>query len=112
VPYRIALQTEEPFAFAGIWSSVAGVDGQPAITFAILTTDANALVAEIHNRMPVILHEEAEEDWLNPQLPLTDAQAMLLPFPADLMTAYQVSPKVNSPAFNTPEAVRPVERFP
>jgi putative SOS response-associated peptidase YedK len=67
------------------------------------------LVAEIHDRMPVILRARDAEDWLNPQLSLEAAQALLVPFPAERMTAYQVSSKVNSPAFNTPEAVRPVE---
>jgi putative SOS response-associated peptidase YedK len=48
-------------------------------TFAILTTEANALVAQIHNRMPVILREQDEADWLNPRLPLDEAQALLVP---------------------------------
>ena len=67
VPYRIALKTGEPFAFAGIWSM--GQDGQrrPWSSFAILTTEANRLVAHIHNRMPVILHPEDEATWLNPE---------------------------------------------
>src|SRR5437764_2153907 len=58
VPYRIALKTEEPFAFAGIWSTVHDAQGEVHPTFAILTTEANALVAQIHNRMPVILREQ------------------------------------------------------
>ena len=69
VPYRIALKTGEPFAFAGIWSM--GHDGQrrPWSSFAILTTEANRLVAQIHNRMPVILPPEDEATWLNPEDP-------------------------------------------
>ena len=104
-PYRITLKTEEPFAFAGLWSTVHDRAGNAHTTFAIITTEANALVAQIHNRMPVILQEQVEEDWLNPQLPLEDAQAMLVPFPAERMTAYEVSPKVNSPAHNTPDVM-------
>ena len=50
--------------------------------------------------MPVILLEQDEEDWLNPRLALDAAQALLVPFPADLLIMYEVSPKVNSPAFN------------
>jgi putative SOS response-associated peptidase YedK len=105
---RIALKTEAPFAFAGIWSTVHDRAGRPQHTFAIITTDANDLVAQIHNRMPVVLHARNEEDWLNPQLPLDDAQAMLIPFPAELITAYPMSTKINSPAYNTPDAVQPV----
>jgi putative SOS response-associated peptidase YedK len=107
-PYRIALKTEEPFAFAGLWSSVHDRAGNAHTTFAIITTEANELVAQIHNRMPVILQERDEEDWLNPQLPLEDAQAMLVPFPAEQMTAYEVSSKVNSPAHNTPDVIERV----
>jgi putative SOS response-associated peptidase YedK len=107
-PYRIALKTDEPFAFAGLWSTVHDRTGKPHTTFAIITTEANALVAQIHNRMPVILQEQDEADWLNPQLPLAAAQAMLVPFPAERMTAYGVSAKVNSPAHNTPDVIAPV----
>jgi putative SOS response-associated peptidase YedK len=50
IPYRIALKTEEPFAFAGIWSTVHDAQGGVHPTFAILTTEANALVSQIHTR--------------------------------------------------------------
>src|SRR5262245_39267991 len=77
-------------------------------TFAILTTEANTLVSQIHTRMPVILREQDEENWLNPRLSLDEAQALLVPLPAELLMMYEVSPKVNSPAYNTPEALQPV----
>jgi len=108
VPYRIALKTEEPFAFAGIWSMVHDAQGEAHPIFALLTTEANALVSQIHNRMPVILKEQDEADWLNPSLALDAAQALLVPFPADRLMMYEVSSKVNSPAFNIPEALQPV----
>jgi putative SOS response-associated peptidase YedK len=107
-PYRIALKTEEPFAFAGIWSTRHDAEGNPQTTFAIITTDANELVAHIHNRMPVILHQGDEQEWLNPGLPTAAAQEILVPFPADLLMAYEVSTKVNSPAYNTPEAIQKI----
>ena len=108
IPYRITLKTDEPFAFAGIWSAIHNAAGEDEQTFAIITTTPNDLMAEIHDRMPVILHAQDEEDWLNPQLPLQDAQALLVPYPAQLMTAYQVSTKVNSPANNSPEVIERV----
>ncbi len=108
VPYRIALKTEEPFAFAGVWSTVHDAQGEVHLTFAILTTEANALVAQIHTRMPVILREQDEAAWLDPRLALDAAQALLLPLPAELLMAYEVSSQVNSPAFNIPEALQPV----
>ena len=108
VPYRIALKTEEPFAFAGIWSTVHDAQGGVQPTFAILTTEANALVAQIHTRMPVILWEQDEADWLNPSLALDEAQALLMPLPAELLMAYEVSSKVNSPTYNSPDLLQPV----
>ena len=81
--------------------TVHGKYGRVHPTFAIITTGANELVAHIHSRMPVILQEKDEDDWLNPQLPLADTQALLAPYPADPLTMYEVSPKVNSPAFNS-----------
>src|SRR5262249_44698113 len=57
VPYRIALKTEEPFAFAGIWSTVPNAQGEVQQTFAVLTAEANTLISQIHSRMPVILRE-------------------------------------------------------
>jgi putative SOS response-associated peptidase YedK len=112
VPYRIAFKTGEPFAFAGIWSTVRNVSGQEQTTFAILTTEANVLVAQIHNRMPVILHKRDEAAWLNQELSLENAQAMLTPFPAERLIAYEVTNKVNSPAYNTPAALQPVTSAP
>jgi putative SOS response-associated peptidase YedK len=108
VPYRIALKTDEPFAFAGIWSM--GQDGQrrPWSTFAIITTDANRLVAQIHHRMPVILYPEDETTWLNQEASPAQAQACLKPFPAHLLRLTPVSPKVNSPASNTPDLLQGV----
>lgn len=60
-------------------------DAQGAVqpTFAILTTEANALVSQMHHRMPVILQEQDEADQLNPSLALDEAQVLLVPFPVD-----------------------------
>jgi putative SOS response-associated peptidase YedK len=110
VPYRIALKTEEPFAFAGIWSLVHDAHGDVQPTFALLTTEANALVAQIHTRMPVILRESDEEEWLNPTLSLEAAQALLVPYPAELLMAYEVSSKVNAATSNSPDLLQPVEQ--
>jgi putative SOS response-associated peptidase YedK len=108
IPYRVTLKTEEPFAFAGIWSTLHTSDGTALQTFAIITTEPNELMQPIHDRMPVILQEQDEEDWLNSELSLEHAQALLAPYPAELMTAYQVSTKVNSPKNNSPEVIERV----
>lgn len=108
MPYRIALKTEEPFAFAGLWSEVHDAQGRPRTTFAVLTTDANTLVAQVHHRMPVILRPQDEAAWLDPQLSPEQAQTLLEPYPAELLQAYPVSPQVNSPAWNNAEALIPL----
>jgi putative SOS response-associated peptidase YedK len=74
-----------------------------------LTTEANRLVAPIHNRMPVILHPDDEAIWLNPEATPAQAQACLKPFPAHLLRIAAVSPKVNSPANNSPELLQRVD---
>jgi putative SOS response-associated peptidase YedK len=109
LPYRVALKTDEPFAFAGIWSM--GHDGQrrPWSTFALITTAANRLVAQIHDRMPVILSLEDETTWVNPEATPAQTQACLKPFPAHLLRITPVSPKVNSPAYNAPDLLQRVD---
>jgi putative SOS response-associated peptidase YedK len=108
-PYRIALKTDEPFAFAGLWSEVHDGDGNPRQTFAIITTEANDLVSRIHNRMPVILHEDDEDPWLDPGLSIEDAESLLRPFPDEMLRMYKVSTRVNSPRYNKEDLLRPVD---
>jgi len=105
-PYRITLKTGEPFAFAGLWSMGRDGQGRPWSTFAMITTEANRLVAQIHNRMPVILHPEDEAIWLNPEASPAQVQACLKPYPASLLRMTPVSPKVNSPANNAPDLLQ------
>jgi putative SOS response-associated peptidase YedK len=99
------LKSGEPFAFAGMWSRVHDATGALRTTFGIITTAANPLVSKIHNRMPVILSEEEETDWLNPQLGTEEAKALLIPYPATDMDSYEVSSKVNSPRYNAADLV-------
>jgi len=67
--YLISLPNDEPFAFAGIYSEWTNKNtGELLQTYAMITTEANPLMAEIHNtkkRMPVILTPQNENDWLN-----------------------------------------------
>jgi putative SOS response-associated peptidase YedK len=106
-PFRILLKTEEPFAFAGIWEENKDSDGQPIQTFAIITTEANTVVAEIHNRMPVVLTPEEERGWLADDKPVRELLHFLRPYPAELMRAYQVSTLVNSASMDQPELIKP-----
>ncbi len=107
VPHRILLRSEEPFAFAGLWDEwLDRQTGEVRPTFTIVTTEPNALMAPIHNRMPVILPNRAAElAWLDDTLRPADHQALLQALPADLMRAYPVSTRVNSPAHNDPDVL-------
>ncbi len=97
-PYHIRLNSERPFAFAGLWDRWTGADGQTIESCAILTTTPNERLASIHDRMPVILPPVAYEPWLDPGL--QDAMRLvpfLTPYPADAMIAVPVSRLVNDP---------------
>jgi putative SOS response-associated peptidase YedK len=101
-PYRFVMKSGEPFGMAGIYSH-GEHEGDP-MTFAILTTDANEVMEPVHDRMPVILPIGHEKAWL----PTGDV-TFFNPFPAELMTAYPITTKMNSARFNEPEAVAPLE---
>lgn len=102
MPLYIQLTSQKPFAFAGLWE-LWRPDDTPILSCTIITTEPNALLAPIHNRMPVILPPDAYDLWLDPaeQKPAA-LNHLLKPYPADLMTAYPVSRLVNSPANDVP----------
>ncbi|KAA5539233.1 SOS response-associated peptidase [Adhaeribacter rhizoryzae] len=105
-PYRFTLQNEDLFSFAGLWDEwVDKSTGEVLKTFTIITTEANKLVKEVHERMPVILTPEAEELWLNNDEPVNDLLDLLQPYDADQMKAYPVSDLINSPVNNSPEVI-------
>ena len=98
------MKSGEPFAMAGIYAR--GEDEGSPFTFAILTTEANKVMRPVHDRMPVILPLGREKQWL-PTTPT--GMQVFAPFPAELMTAYPVTPKMNNARFNDREAIRPLE---
>jgi putative SOS response-associated peptidase YedK len=110
-PFRIALKSGEPFAFAGIWEENHDEDGQLLKTFAILTTEANSLVAQVHNRMPVILRQEDEKRWLYPDCTQEKLLSMLHPYSEKLMTMYEVSRRVNQTTEDTPDLIKPTDEI-
>jgi putative SOS response-associated peptidase YedK len=108
-PYRIMLKNEELFAFAGLWDEwVDKVTGEIIPTFTIITTAANKLMQDIHDRMPVILHREEEEAWLSNHLKEQEYMQMLRPYESEPMIRYPVSPMVNSPVNDTAAVIEPV----
>lgn len=108
-PYRITLKEEELYAYAGLWDIWKAPDGNLINSFTIITTEANELISELHDRMPVILHKEDEDRWLNDKEVLSQITTLLKPYPPNLMKMYPVSKLVNSTANNTPELLDAVE---
>lgn len=87
------------FGLAGIWDHWQG-EGKTFESYTIITTTANAMMAEIHDRMPVILEEGMEAAWLYPKTGQEELLAMLKQYPAERMEAYPMSSQVNSPRNN------------
>lgn len=107
-PYFIHMKDRKPFAFAGLWDEWHSPDGNAIRTCTIITTTPNALMADLHNRMPVILDKSQFADWLNP-MPQTAENLIHLiqPFPADKMSAHPVSTLVNAPSNDRSELIAP-----
>ena len=73
-----------------------GDEGELVESCSIITTSPNDLVASVHDRMPVILPIELEQEWLDPAISKEHALSLLQPFPAEEMIAVKASPLVNS----------------
>ena len=86
---------EGAFGFAGIWDRWRK-DGVTIKSCAIVTTAANELLTPVHDRMPVMLPENAYEAWLDSQVSTTELKKLLEPFPSEEMKSHPVSSKVNS----------------
>ena len=107
-PYCIAPADGEPVAFAGLWERWER-DGQALESCTILVTQANAVIAPIHDRMPVILEPADEARWLDPALTDPAAlQALLVPCPPERLRLWPVSPALNHPRHEGPDLMAPV----
>jgi putative SOS response-associated peptidase YedK len=108
-PWRITLKDGEPFAFAGLWERwEKAPDGVPVESCTIITAAANALVAKLHDRMPVILPAHAYPAWLGEDSALLpELRALLRPYPSEAMRAYRVSTAVNNVKNYGPECIEP-----
>jgi putative SOS response-associated peptidase YedK len=108
-PWLFRLKDAPGFAMAAIWESWTPPDASPLHTCALLTTEANALMRPIHDRMPVILDSTDFTTWLTtPPDSAASLLDLLRPYPPDLMTAWPVAKLVNSPHHDGPELTIPV----
>lgn len=96
LPYCITMANDSMFAFAGLWDRWKSPQGKVVESCAILTTEANELLREIHDRMPVILAPEEYDLWLDPKFTrVEEILPLLKPHPASAMRMYRVSLRVN-----------------
>ncbi|MCF6277524.1 MAG: SOS response-associated peptidase [Anaerolineales bacterium] len=106
IPHYFFLKSRQPFAFAGLWEDWQGPGGSQLRSCTIITVPANALIAPLHKRMPVILPSETYAQWLDTKS-RADVRPLLIPYPAEKMDAYPVSTTVNSPQNDRAECVVP-----
>ncbi len=107
-PHYIRSADGRPFAFAGLWDRWRAPDGQVVESCTIITTDANATVRPLHDRMPVILEGARLDEWLDPATPPERLRALLAPPAEGALRAHPVSTLVNRPENDLPECVMPV----
>jgi putative SOS response-associated peptidase YedK len=107
-PYAVSLADRRLMALAGLWESWRSPAGERVRSFTIVTTAPNALLAELHDRMPVILAPEAWPVWLgeSPAGP-EQLKALLKPYPAAGMITWRVDKRVGDPKNKDPSLIEP-----
>jgi putative SOS response-associated peptidase YedK len=106
-PFAVGMKSGEPFAIAAIWENWQHpMSGEWIRTFAVLTTTANELMAEIHDRMPVIIPPESYDRWLGTLDP--DPRGLLASYPAALMVAWPISTRINKVLNDSADILEPV----
>ena len=108
-PFFVCPSGDGLFGFAGLYEHWKGPHDE-IHSCTIITTEANQLMRAIHDRMPVILSEEDYARWLDPRNQnVSELQALLKPFDAELMRAYPVSTRVNNARNDDAGLLEPVE---
>ena len=99
-----------PFAFAALWETWKNIKGETVLSTAMTTTVATDSLTLIHDRMPVLLTDHAEQDaWLDPATPVDGLKALLLrPYPSDQMQAIKVGRAVSNVRLDTAECISPL----
>jgi len=103
-PVRFTLTDERPFAFAGLWEPARG----GGATCTIVTCEANELVRRVHDRMPVILADDAVEAWLaSSELAPAEAARLLQPYAPAAMRAADASSRLNDARYENADVLQP-----
>src|SRR5438132_4484373 len=108
-PYCFEVGEGEVFAFAGLWDEWRSPDGEIIESYTILTTGPNSLVADLHDRMPVIVTPDKYDVWLDPDVnDFNTIRDTLKPCDASLMRRYPVSRRLNNSKIDDAEAASPL----
>ena len=109
-PMYVRAKAGKPFALAGLWEHWQDPNGNELRSATIITTRANALMATLHDRMPVMLHEKDFRRWLDPADRMPDElNDLIAPYPAEAMEVWPVSKLVNSPRNEGPDLIQKIE---
>jgi putative SOS response-associated peptidase YedK len=113
IPWYIYHTENEVLSLAGLYDDwIESNTGEVLSTFSIVTTEANDLMAVIHNsgkRMPVILNKSTENRWIDVSISTDEAISLIYPAPSEILKAHTISPLINdrSANRNTPEVIKP-----
>lgn len=108
-PFYVRAKSGTPFAFAGLWETWTGPNGEELETAVIVTTRANKTLTPIHDRMPVVVPPEAFDLWLDgTKVDALTASALIAPAPENFFEVYPVSTNVNRVANDDPKLVEPL----
>jgi putative SOS response-associated peptidase YedK len=108
-PYYIHPASHEFFAFAALYDVWTNPDGEDLHTFTIITKDSDGFVAQLHNRMPVILDRDLEEAWLDREITTANEVLDILERSAGVtLDAYPVSRLVNRPSVDSEDLIQRV----
>lgn len=107
VPMYIRFEDEQSFCMAGIYERSRDSEGNERVTCAIVTTEANAFMRDIHHRMPVIIDRGNYDQWLSNDTPVEELHDLMQSRELQPMKADAVSRNVNSPAHNGAECIEP-----
>jgi putative SOS response-associated peptidase YedK len=105
-PLLVRRRDRAPFAMAGLFERWRQPDGETLRSCTIVTCKPNELVAEVHDRMPVILDPDDHAAWLDPEA--VDGRTLLQPCPAEWLEALEVSRRLNSPKHDDPACIEPL----
>ncbi len=109
-PYFITRTDDEPMAFAGLYSTWSGPDGEEVDTVAIVTVEPNLEISSIYDRMPAILTGDAVDAWLNTrEVNAPGAAKLAITPPSGTMKYHPVGRAIGSNTAEGPDLILPVD---